>query len=226
MEKRARTGRRNGRGRAFALLYAVMTSSIILAVGVSIISIALKQLSISTLGRESQYAFYAANAGAECALYWDFHGVLKPVAGSTSGENYQRLAVFSSPFLPGGSEVVDNVDEQEVTCVGRQLMQNRSCTRSDPLGPDDSWCESSDGAIADTTEFTVFFGRDEVSGDLDVEGPCARVSVSKVRGSSSGGTFSPGASGSNLETTIDSRGYNYCSEDNTRRVERGLRFTY
>ena len=41
-----------------------------------------------------------------------------------------------------------------------------------------------------------------------------------------GGKVVPSATGANLETMVDSRGYNYCSGDNTRRVERGLRFTY
>jgi hypothetical protein len=216
--------------RAFVLLYAVMTSTIVLAVGVSIISIALKQLAISTLGRESQYAFYAANTGAECALYWDFHGVLKEVVTSVDGAAYERLAVFSNPFLATGRQVTEDADMESVTCAQTELMANVSCNPSVPGGPDDSWCEDecdsvADPAACDQTTFTVFLGRD-ASGAEDREGPCARVTVEKVRGSSAGGVFTPSASGTNLQTIVDSRGYNYCDEDNPRRVERGLRFTY
>jgi len=225
------------------LLYAVMTSTIILAVGVSIISIALKQLSISTLGRESQYAFYAANTGAECALYWDFHGVLKNVAGTTDGPAYERLAVFENPFLSPNPidgaqrEVAAEEDKAEVRCaqpdpdlgVSNSLMANidPAGNPSGAMGADvnDSWYEPGCSDTACSTTFTVFLGRD-ANGAVDPDGPCARVTVEKVRGSSSGGSFSPSSTGANMETTVDSRGYNYCSGENTRRVERGLRFTY
>lgn len=56
----------------FALLVAVLVSSLVLAVGMSIITITLKQLQFSNIGRESEIAFYAADAGMECALYYDY----------------------------------------------------------------------------------------------------------------------------------------------------------
>lgn len=228
--------RRGGARAGFVLLYAVMTSTIILAVGVSIISIALKQLSISTLGRESQYAFYAANTGAECALYWDFHGVLKDVAGTTDGAAYERLAVFENPFLSPNPidgaqrEVAADIDKAEVVCARTPLMANidPAGNSSNPDGINDSWQEldcAGGPDVCQQTSFTIFLGRNP-DGSIDREGACARVTVEKVKGSSSGGVFSPSSSGANMETTVDSRGYNYCSGDNTRRVERGLRFTY
>lgn len=58
----------------FTLLFAVLVSTLVLAVGASIINIALKQVVLSGVGRESQYAFYAANTGIECAYYWDLAG--------------------------------------------------------------------------------------------------------------------------------------------------------
>ena len=32
---------------------------------------AVRQVLLSGTGRDSQYAFYAANTGIECAMYWD-----------------------------------------------------------------------------------------------------------------------------------------------------------
>lgn len=58
----------------FALIYAVLISSLLVAIAVSISNLVIKQLSISTVSRESQIAFYAADSGAECALYWDIQG--------------------------------------------------------------------------------------------------------------------------------------------------------
>jgi hypothetical protein len=61
--------------RGFTLLLAALVASIVLALGSSIFLIARKQVTLSSLGRDSQFAFYAADTGAECALYWDIkHG--------------------------------------------------------------------------------------------------------------------------------------------------------
>ena len=57
--------------RGFTILLAALVASLILSLGVSIFSIARKSITLSTLGRDSQYAFYAADTAAECALYWD-----------------------------------------------------------------------------------------------------------------------------------------------------------
>lgn len=56
----------------FTLLMAALISSIVLALGASIFEIAQKQVTLSSIGRDSQFAFYAADTAAECALYWDF----------------------------------------------------------------------------------------------------------------------------------------------------------
>jgi Tfp pilus assembly protein PilX len=59
----------------FAMLFSVLVSSLILSVGLSIFNLTLKELVLSSSGRESQFAFFAADSGAECALYWEFKGV-------------------------------------------------------------------------------------------------------------------------------------------------------
>jgi hypothetical protein len=58
--------------RGFTLLIAALVASIVLALGTSIYQIATKQVQLSSIGRDSQFAFYAADTAAECALYWDF----------------------------------------------------------------------------------------------------------------------------------------------------------
>ena len=70
MEDRKRT-KGVQRERGFTLLLAALVSSIVLALGVSIFTIAQKELILSSLGRDSQYAFYSADTASECALYWD-----------------------------------------------------------------------------------------------------------------------------------------------------------
>lgn len=58
----------------FVMLFSVLISSMLVVIGLSIFNITLKELTISTSSRESQIAFYAANSGIECALYWDLKG--------------------------------------------------------------------------------------------------------------------------------------------------------
>ena len=56
----------------FTLLFAALVASLVLSIGIAVFNITLKELKLSSAGRESQFAFYAADTGAECALYWDF----------------------------------------------------------------------------------------------------------------------------------------------------------
>jgi len=60
--------------RGITLLLAVLLSSILIAIGLAIFNITIKELILSSIGRESQFAFYAADTGTECALYWDQKG--------------------------------------------------------------------------------------------------------------------------------------------------------
>jgi Tfp pilus assembly protein PilX len=57
--------------KGIALLITIILTGTLLLVATSIMNTAVKQSYLSASGRESQYAFYAADSGAECALYWD-----------------------------------------------------------------------------------------------------------------------------------------------------------
>jgi hypothetical protein len=60
-----------GRQAGFTLLLAGIVASIALSLGASIFEIAQKEVELSAIGRDSEFAFYAADSAAECALYWD-----------------------------------------------------------------------------------------------------------------------------------------------------------
>lgn len=55
----------------FALLLAVLVGTVVLAIGLSILNVTLKQIIISNFGAESERAFHAAYAGVECAQYFN-----------------------------------------------------------------------------------------------------------------------------------------------------------
>ncbi len=55
----------------FTLLFAVLVGTLLFALGIAISNIALKEIILSTAGKASEGAFYAADTGSECALYYD-----------------------------------------------------------------------------------------------------------------------------------------------------------
>ncbi|MBY0473085.1 hypothetical protein K2Q00_02245 [Patescibacteria group bacterium] len=57
--------------RGFTIFFATLVASLALAIGLGIYDVVVRQLGLSTTVSQSQYAIYAADSGAECALYWD-----------------------------------------------------------------------------------------------------------------------------------------------------------
>lgn len=53
------------------MFLAIAITGTLLLIATSIASLAVRQSRIASSGRESQIAFYAADTGLECALYWD-----------------------------------------------------------------------------------------------------------------------------------------------------------
>ncbi len=175
------------KNKGFTMLFAVLVSVLVLSVGASIITLALKQIRLSGSARDSQFAFYAANTGLECAEYWDWQF-------SPDGS-----MIFRSPL----EEAEYTGDEDNVTCVGNMIMD----TSSDP----EQWQYPADGVIG-VTRFWIKF---EESDPLIPY--CAQVTVTKTRNISNPEL---------IDTKIDSRGYNTCDLDNSRRIERGLETNY
>ena len=72
--------------KGFVILFTILISAIIMMIGLGIYSIATRETAISGSAREAQYAFYAADAGVECALFAQHLDALNP----------------PGPFNPGG----------------------------------------------------------------------------------------------------------------------------
>ncbi len=54
----------------FALLISLIVIGAVISIGLSILDLTIKQLSLSTKSKDSEMALHAANAGLECAQYW------------------------------------------------------------------------------------------------------------------------------------------------------------
>lgn len=80
----------HGRERGFTLLLATLTASLLLILGSAIFGLIRKEVILSSLGRDSQFAFYAADTSAECALYMDIrHSVF--TTGTTTARCDEQL---------------------------------------------------------------------------------------------------------------------------------------
>ena len=112
--------------RGFTILLAALVASIVLALGTSIFSLAQKGLSLSSIGRESQFAFYAADSAAECALYQEirnahFSTSTPPADVTCDGQSVpvsmQDLSpqfIFTYEYEPNARCAVVTVTKQEV----------------------------------------------------------------------------------------------------------------
>lgn len=84
--------------RGAVLLIAILVSSVALAVGFSVYKRVYKELLFASFWKQTQVAFAAADAGLECALYWDLH---PPVSGNASCFGGAPFAwSTSTPALP------------------------------------------------------------------------------------------------------------------------------
>lgn len=117
--KRAVRGERENNQEGFTLLFAVLVANLILAIGIATFNLTVKQVTLSSVGRESQVAFFAADSGVECALYWDFKhnafSVSQPISsitcngititqaddgGTLGGRAYGTPTTFTFTFPP------------------------------------------------------------------------------------------------------------------------------
>jgi len=93
------------KSRGFTLLLSILVVSVVLSVGLGIFDIMTKELKLSGIGRESQIAFYAADAGVECFFYWEIkHPDLADTAFAYYDSNPPTISCASNSFsIPVGS---------------------------------------------------------------------------------------------------------------------------
>lgn len=92
--------------KGFTLLIAIVTTSMLLIVSFVVVNIALKQIVLANASRDSQFAFYAADAGTECATYWDLtDSTLSAFATSTAGSITCSGQTITTGSQSGGSAV-------------------------------------------------------------------------------------------------------------------------
>lgn len=142
--------------RGFTLLIALILTSVILAVGVALLDIAVKQLQLSSSAKNSQYAFYNADSALECALYWDQKGTgngrsafdynspvspltslmcdTRNVINTTQVNNSGTLKIeFELPCAGGGTSAKVTVYKKSDGTTDIYANGYNTCTASNPL---------------------------------------------------------------------------------------------
>ncbi len=97
----------------FAMLFAVLLSSVLVAIGISLFNISLKELTVATSARDSEIAYYAADSARECAVYWDI------VKGAFPPLNADGSLNISSPSAT-------------ITCNGNSKTFSFTCNSANP----------------------------------------------------------------------------------------------
>ncbi len=182
--------------KGFTVLFAVLISSILLSIGIAILDLTLKQFTLSSVSKDSQVAFYAADTGQECGMYWD-HVNNNTGATTTSSFATSTDSVNSVSVPPNITDIY---------CEGDIIDFTTSLSSGVPYLVSD--------ANNATTTFWIHYP-DPTGGSSLLLSPCASVVVSK----------SSNSDGS-IKTVIQSRGYNTCDPQNRYRTERGLKATY
>jgi Tfp pilus assembly protein PilX len=91
----------------FTLFIAIVITATLLVVSMGIVSLAVREAQLSSAAKQSQFAFYAADTGIECALYWDVqnptgYSAFSTTTGSTIECN-RDANNLSNSFVVGGS---------------------------------------------------------------------------------------------------------------------------
>lgn len=184
--------------KGIALLLSVIIISIVLAVSVGVSNIVSTEISLSNTGRQSQLAFYAADAGVDCAIYWDtvhngFSLSQSAFATTTSGaNNLNPNACAGASMIIGGANSCVNATYPQFPADAN--LPNSPCVAGDKK--------------AGLSKFTLAFSNQS----------CAIVTVFRRQDSPSNPT--------SIETFIHSDGYSSggasCSTNNPRVFQRSL----
>lgn len=132
------------REKGFTLLISIVVTATLLLVSMGIVSVAVKEAFLSASARESQHAFYAADTGVECAIFWDVRNETGVSAFATTSTS-QIICNESEPLTVGGAPTstfsFDFSSTGNPYCAvvtvtkenGTTIIQSRGYNTCDPL---------------------------------------------------------------------------------------------
>lgn len=77
--------KKNNTGKkAFALVFAVLSGSIMATIALIMVNLVEKEIRLASFAEKSRIAFFAADAGIECALFLDIQKTMFPLSGANN----------------------------------------------------------------------------------------------------------------------------------------------
>lgn len=193
----------------FTLLIALITVSIVLAISMSTMNIALTQFTLANTVRDAEYAFAAADAGLECLMYYDKKGGFFDINDPESSTYTVRFCDLGAPGNP--------IQNTNIDAFGSSVYYpTHNATYAFYLNREGGSSQTSNVDSEETLTYT--FNAPARFSNLPQR--CVIVSITKE---------SAGVVGARDHTHIVSRGYNRpCSQIATdpRTVERSLEIRY
>jgi len=195
---------KNNKG--FAILIGVLVSSVLLSLGLVLFGIGQKQITLSSLGRDSQIALYAADSGLECALFYDLSSSLTGSQFSTSTAGTVRCAGLGDPRVDDPTKTVTsasiNTAAQVEIRTGTQVKGVNGYLVNSIIG----------GHPTASSTFQVNFANKS----------CVIVEVKKSMDDTNPDPIKRRI----VHTRILAHGYNTCDTTSPLRLERGLEVYY
>ena len=128
----------------FALLLSIFVINVVLLVSLGVSGVVINEFKLSGVGRESQIAFYAADAGIECFFYWEIKhpgladSAFEPATGVTNriscaGNNNIEIKGSSPYYGPYKINLSDNscakitVTKSSFTTVESRGYNTKDC---------------------------------------------------------------------------------------------------
>ncbi|KND49171.1 MAG: hypothetical protein AB203_02120 [Parcubacteria bacterium C7867-008] len=136
--------------KGFTLLIAIILSTVVLSVGLSLLDVAYKQTILASTAKQSELAFYNADSALECALYYDqkFNafdydspiGAGAITCSSTPVTNYTRdisdptkhITIFALPCADGGSYATTTIYKYPGGATALYANGFNTCNAADP----------------------------------------------------------------------------------------------
>lgn len=123
--------------KGFVILFAVIITSIVLLVSIGISGVIYKETLLSSSSRDGGYAFFAADSGLECALFWDSLGIFdSPVIFDEFTSNNRSSIITCSADIPSnvaplnaGGELIVAQDTPEIYTFLYNSLDNTSCAK-------------------------------------------------------------------------------------------------
>ncbi|MEX2010248.1 MAG: hypothetical protein WD874_00390 [Parcubacteria group bacterium] len=119
----------NNSQRGFTAFIAIAITGTLLLVSTAVVTVALKETRLAASGRESQYAFYAADTGIECALYWDVKNTSGFSAFSTSSPSVIACNANSANTQGKTNPTPNSVGNSTVSTFNITFLPEPYCAR-------------------------------------------------------------------------------------------------